>query len=1537
MDKVIRSSVVISELKKIVNKKTRYVWGAQGQKLTEEFLKKQINTFSSWYAKKNRGADLMAEFRRGDLDGAFGFDCSGLVLAVSLYGWKEDGTLKSTKNAGFDTTANSLKDMFEGAVNIGSNTQDWYNKNLVPGMALWMDGHIGFFIGDGKVIEATVSGNKVICVTPEYRKGRNWKIAGKLPWVIYTEGKTATKTEVAKTAKAQYVSSIKSDLKKSTMLLKAIRMLMYLENGKLYAKIGSDLNNEKFDGAKAEAVGSYTPMAFGNIRSNSTKPYISNGSKSYYKDNGEKFSLGEKIVYDPSTKRTPLKQAIDLCEAEYYDYLGDFLSAAEKHYSGKVDFSKMTDYELGAVGSLIYLRGSGILTNDASFNKNWTAAFVAHQNAKRTNGDVKAALKQLKSVWDTNSSASAERNTMEFTFYCTGSTEVDTSISTGGGTSSSSSSSSSTGSYYQGVIESGTFDVSEEWNYEDEEETELSETSEIDDGTDNGEIEVEVNEFPIDEFTEEDVPEVPTQVENGSSATGAVAGEKVIIPMENFDIITKAKGVDAKQEEFITTINADGTLNINTTIVGDNKKNYALDNPLSLNKTYRPIEITSTSMKLEEFQIARTEAQKVEIKIDETVKEGNALEELIGAKIVNSGNGDNYVVYGTSLFNLFESYISFVDEHFIWEDTLKSRIYDKFQETEKFTKEMKSPVYRELFMILIEPILERFAITEPGESYSKTENTWTIWNSQIANRVMFDAEYKEFPITFTINQDGFSEEKKESVKRFTSEFMNSTQHIGYTQRFGFGFEMRDKYKRVMSPLGIYSILMNMAGLIYFLLDKQDDEKVKNYFTINNLEKMELDKKIKAAETNPTKDIESYLNNIAEGEKQYYKNEISRLKNKFGINTSAQNAKGLDNKAFIDFWNLMIFLMLYYYIKNTKKYERISKIYNETDLEKRESIKKSFEAFKDYIEAEEIKRGQLNKNETHDNRFEEIADKYKNVYKSIAYKMLFIKSANWTTRNNSLFSWADEFFRFFATGYNYSTKESKSIASNLVADIPFDKMQYIAKTIRKDIASATDFVSEILNLIFVEMGILKNLKNLSDSLTELGSAFDLIKPRLFPKTPPNLKGASIRALLGVASTTTIVFAINFLLNKKIGKLGWTPMEMYENLVTVDNVAKSIDNGDGKQKVLNSFFSFENDAFYKKAKKAGYGFYTLSKNLSLYENTKTFLDLNFSDDYLKVIAEKLAVDIDVIKIGKFTVEAKFPLFFAFSNYLQYKYRLKNNIDTIFSSTDLFNSEYRNVTTDEFKIFLYVFYMKNSGGSYSINTSSFLDKVEQDDALDKNSGGTVVDLTLDRTWVNTLNSISRVLYNYPEIDTYKYAIDYKRDSKDFAEREKILNFYLDGENNRPGIDKMLSEKRTEIMKGLEYYSKNKNIFDSCAKEYVKSKRKECTMLDAYSKLEPSVDIVLDAIGVQTDTSIKVSDLTGKMVKAVDGFMETFIQPALRKQMEQIENLNLILSFNEKEVIKFDEFKNILELAEYLNTAVAMIEDILQNSKKYQDKWFL
>lgn len=356
MEKIIRSSIVVEQLAKIVNKNTRYVWGAHGQKLTESFIKSQIKTHDDWYNKNNRGTDLLMEFKKGELNDAFGFDCSGLVLAVSAYGWKEDGTFISENNIKFDTTANKLKDMFESPINIAESTKEWYNKNLVPGMALWMDGHIGFFVGDGKIVEATTKGNKVMCVGPDYRKN-NWKIAGKLPWVAY--GNVSTKkTDAPKTASAQSVASAKSDLKKNTNLQKALRLLWGFEDMDLYKEISTEIDNANYKGAKAKQVGDYTPLGFGNIYNNTSYPYVSNGRSSYYKENRAKFVLGEYLVYDPKTKRTPMKQAMELSEVEFFIYIDEFLSSLEKNYGSKVDLSKMTDYELGAAASLFYLTGS---------------------------------------------------------------------------------------------------------------------------------------------------------------------------------------------------------------------------------------------------------------------------------------------------------------------------------------------------------------------------------------------------------------------------------------------------------------------------------------------------------------------------------------------------------------------------------------------------------------------------------------------------------------------------------------------------------------------------------------------------------------------------------------------------------------------------------------------------------------------------------------------------------------------------------------------------------------------------------------------------------------------------------------------------------------------------------------------------------------------------------------------------------------------------------------------------------------------------
>ena len=1528
MEKIIRSSVVVEQLAKVLKKKTRYVWGAHGQKLTESFVKNQIKIHEKWYNENNRGTDLLMELKRGELNDAFGFDCSGLVLAVSAYGWKEDGTFISENNIKFDTTANKIKDMFESPINIAESTKEWYNKNLVPGMALWMDGHIGIFVGDGKIVEATTKGNKVMCVGPDYRKN-NWKIAGKLPWVAY--GNVSTKkTDVPKTASAQSVASAKSDLKKNTNLQKALRMLWGFEDMDLYKAISTEINNADYKGAKAKQVGDYTPLGFGNLYNNTSYPYVSNGKSSYYKENRAKFVLGEYLVYDPKTKRTPMKQAMELSEVEFFIYIDAFLSSLEKNYGSKVDLSKMTDYELGAAASLFYLTGSGILTSKGDFNKSWTSAFIAHQNAKRTNGDVKGTLAKLSEVWMTNKHAGTNRKKTEIAFYSTGTIDVDLTIPASSGTTSSGSSSTGTSSsYYKETVEAGSYAVNNTWVYAEEEEEFVPNL--LDDGESDNTVYVtiEEDEIPDNEY-EEIAP--PIYEEHKNENLNKTDGVDVVLE-EAKKVEEKAK---EKAEEF-EKVNSDGS--VSKVVTGNLNKDFTDVSVLAKNMVNKVVEITESQIVMEQIELAipTIGTEKVSIPLVGETKKNDAFEELIEAKIVNTGKGESYVVYGTSLFNLFESYLSYVDEHFIWEGNLKTKIYDKYLETEFFTKDMGDRVYVELFMILIDPILERFKTAEAGEVYDNSM-AWSIWQTQIFNKVMYDGVQVNLPLEFSIDGRNFSEEKIEAARRFSAEFMYASTHMEYVNKFGFGFEMRDQYKRVITPYSIYAVLFNMAGMIFHLWKRKDEDKYKMFFEQNKGEKLLFENKVKAAENNAANGIEKYLNDIAKQEKDSYKAEIDKLKKKFGIGMPKQNVGFEQSKEFANFWNLVIFLIIYFYLKNTKRFESIFNIYNKTDYKKKESILGSYDAFKDYIISEEIKLGLNKQNFEFENRFEEIAEKYKETYKNISYKILFIKVAKWNTADNKIFSWADDFFRFFATGYNYSTRDSKSIASQLVSDIPFDKMQSVAKSIREDMAYGTQFISEILNVVFVEMGILKNLSTLSRDLDELGSAFDLIKPKLFPKTPPTLKGASIRALSGVVANTSIVLAVNFLLNKKMGKLGLTPLELYENVVTVDNVAKSLDSGAGKQKILNSVFSVENDVFYKKAKNVGFGLYSLTRNLSIYENTKKFLDFNFSDDYLEIVSKKLSVDINVLKTGNHTVEAKFPLFFTFSNYLQYKYRLKNNSETVFSSSNIFNSEYRNVSIDEFKIFLYTYYMKSSSGSYGVDSKGILNAINEFDIFDKNKNGTVIDLEVDRSWTDDLTVISRALYNYPEIEVYKLAIDYKKDSKDFAERERILNFYLEDGKNRAGIDDMLTQKRQEILDGLSYFYKNRKIFETSAKEYIKSKRAVCSILDGYSKIEPSVDIVLDFIGFQDkESSVKISDLTGKIVKGMDSFMETFIQPALKRQMEQMENLNMVMNFNEKEIKKYGEFEAIKEIAKYLKTSVSLIEDILNNSKKYQTKWFL
>ena len=103
-------------------------------------------------------------------------DCVGLIKG---YGWydAESGEIKVGSNGMADVTANG---MFEAAEIKG--TIDTIPD--VPGLAVWHEGHIGIYIGNGEVIEAM---NTRRGVTRTRLAGREWTHWLQIPYISYVE------------------------------------------------------------------------------------------------------------------------------------------------------------------------------------------------------------------------------------------------------------------------------------------------------------------------------------------------------------------------------------------------------------------------------------------------------------------------------------------------------------------------------------------------------------------------------------------------------------------------------------------------------------------------------------------------------------------------------------------------------------------------------------------------------------------------------------------------------------------------------------------------------------------------------------------------------------------------------------------------------------------------------------------------------------------------------------------------------------------------------------------------------------------------------------------------------------------------------------------------------------------------------------------------------------------------------------------------------------------------------------------------------
>lgn len=144
-----------------------YVWGSHGDILDKEELSRLESVFGSHVTDFN-------DFIRQNWLGKRTADCVGLIKG---YGWLDisSGKINVGTNGMQDVTADG---MYYAATEKGMiNTIP-----EIPGLAVWQNGHIGIYIGNGKVIEAM--GTQYGVVQTELQNG-SWTHWLKIPYISY--------------------------------------------------------------------------------------------------------------------------------------------------------------------------------------------------------------------------------------------------------------------------------------------------------------------------------------------------------------------------------------------------------------------------------------------------------------------------------------------------------------------------------------------------------------------------------------------------------------------------------------------------------------------------------------------------------------------------------------------------------------------------------------------------------------------------------------------------------------------------------------------------------------------------------------------------------------------------------------------------------------------------------------------------------------------------------------------------------------------------------------------------------------------------------------------------------------------------------------------------------------------------------------------------------------------------------------------------------------------------------------------------------
>lgn len=170
VDPETKNNVDLAEwAKQAYAKKWGYVYGTYGEVLNESILTTKISQFPEQVGENE-------EFIRQHWLGGRTADCIGLIKGYAWFNC-DTGQIEYRSNGVRDTGSDPMLDMATEKGTIDTMPD-------IPGIAVWMDGHIGIYVGDGQTIHAANTELGVIMTPLAQSAWTHWL---KIPYITYLE------------------------------------------------------------------------------------------------------------------------------------------------------------------------------------------------------------------------------------------------------------------------------------------------------------------------------------------------------------------------------------------------------------------------------------------------------------------------------------------------------------------------------------------------------------------------------------------------------------------------------------------------------------------------------------------------------------------------------------------------------------------------------------------------------------------------------------------------------------------------------------------------------------------------------------------------------------------------------------------------------------------------------------------------------------------------------------------------------------------------------------------------------------------------------------------------------------------------------------------------------------------------------------------------------------------------------------------------------------------------------------------------------